>query len=359
MTTTVRVRAHARCAAPRIARAKGRCRSRAPPPQSAGADVVDAVDSGEHDIEIAERPDHWRTIDGFYARADGLRDALVATHGDVRRVKAERFCWDYWHVENQYTLLRTPAEDYFGREAYVELEEALLKYAREELGCSGITPVWMSAYVHSMRQELHADVPHGPWAFVLSLTDWDNRKFSGGETQIMRPERLNYWKNFDATEVVERGQILETIEPKFNRLTVFDPRLPHGVTEVFGEKDLLKGRIVLHGWFTDPLPSFSGALTEEMASEALGESLEALYARLTELPRASGMVCAALTVAPSGDVKKLRWTCDTLTPVPMPELPSETDIRDAIMLDIASALLETKFPQTNGESTITLPFCFE
>jgi hypothetical protein len=45
--------------------------------------------------------------------------------------------------------------------------------------------------------------------------------------------------------------------------------------------------------------------------------------------------------------------------VPMPELPSETDIRDAIMLDIASALLETKFPQTNGESTITLPFCFE
>ena len=135
MTTTVRMRAHVRCAAPRIARAKGGCRSRAPPPQSAWAEDVDAVDSSEHDIEIAERPDHWRTIDGFYARADGLRDALVATHGDVRRVKAERFCWYYWHVENQYTLLRTPAEDYFGREVYAELEEALLKYAREELGC--------------------------------------------------------------------------------------------------------------------------------------------------------------------------------------------------------------------------------
>jgi hypothetical protein len=51
--------------------------------------------------------------------------------------------------------------------------------------------------------------------------------------------------------------------------------------------------------------------------------------------------------------------CDTLTPIPLPELPSETDIRDAIMLDIASALLELKFPARDAESVITLPFCFE
>ena len=40
-------------------------------------------------------------------------------------------------------------------------EEALLTYAREELGCAGVTPVWLSCYVDGCRQELHADVPHG------------------------------------------------------------------------------------------------------------------------------------------------------------------------------------------------------
>jgi hypothetical protein len=216
-----------------------------------------------------------------------------------------------------------------------------------------------------MRQELHADVPHGPWAFVLSLTKNDaedgsyGAHFRGGETQIMRPERLNYWKNFDAGEVVERSQIMETIAPTFGRLVVFDPRLPHGVTEVFGTQDPRHGRLVLHGWFKDPEPSFSGALTEEDASATLEGALGELYGRLVELPRASGMVCAALTVAPDGAVTNLRWTCDSLTPIPLPELPSETDIRDAIMLDIASSLLELKFPARDAESVITLPFCFE
>ena len=171
-------------------------------------------------------------------------------------------------------------------------------------------------------------MPHGPFAFVLSLTANEDGKFEfrGGETQIMRPERLHYWKNFDSSQVIERGQIMETIAPNFNRLVVFDPRLPHGVTEVFGTQDPRHGRLVLHGWFKDPEPSFSGALTEEAASETLEVALAELYARLVELPRASGVVCAAITVARDGAVTNLRWTCDTLTPIPLPELPSETEI---------------------------------
>lgn len=42
-------------------------------------------------------------------------------------------------------------------------------------------------------QELHADNPHGPWAFVLSLTQWEGRPFSGGETLILQPHVLDYW----------------------------------------------------------------------------------------------------------------------------------------------------------------------
>lgn len=43
---------------------------------------------------------------------------------------------------------------------------------------------------------------------------------------------LNDWRNFDSEAVVERGALVELVEPRFNRLTVFDPRLPHGVPVV-------------------------------------------------------------------------------------------------------------------------------
>ena len=48
------------------------------------------------------------------------------------------------------------------------------------------------------------------------------------------------------------------VQPRFNRLTVFDGRYPHGVRPVEGTRDPLKARLVLHGWFTEPTPFFDG-----------------------------------------------------------------------------------------------------
>ena len=52
-------------------------------------------------------------------------------------------------------------------------------------------------------QELHADSPHGPWAFVLSLTDWEHRSFTGGETVIFQPHMLDFWSSFDPAKGFE------------------------------------------------------------------------------------------------------------------------------------------------------------
>lgn len=93
---------------------------------------------------------------------------------------------------------------------------------------------------------------HGPWAFVLSLTRWEARKFSGGETMLLRDSALNFWAEFQADQVVERTQLMQLIEPRFNQLTLFDPRVPHGVREVRGVREPTEGRIVLHGWFVEP-----------------------------------------------------------------------------------------------------------
>ena len=261
------------------------------------------------DIEIPERPDHVRLVDGFLPAADAgaLRAVFDGHNDDPRRTHEYRFVWDYWHVPGQYTQLRTPAADYFPKEQFDKLEAALLTYARTELGCSALTPVWLSNYVDGMRQEIHADVPNGPWAF--------------------------------------------------NRMTVFDPRIPHGVNTVGGTRDPREGRLVLHGWFRDLAPHFSGALTEESCEESLGEILPPLYAALAELPRALGVVVIRVDVNADGSVSGTEWKADTLVPVPAPDLPDPTEVRDAILLEIAGAFMDATFPALSG--SITMPFEFD
>jgi hypothetical protein len=46
-------------------------------------------------------------------------------------------------------------------------------------GCRAISPVWMSYYVDGCSQDLHCDSFHGPFAYVLSLTPWEGRVFTG------------------------------------------------------------------------------------------------------------------------------------------------------------------------------------
>ena len=65
-----------------------------------------------------------------------------------------------------------------------------------------------SCYVDGCRQNLHTDSPHGPFAFVLSLTDWEGRRFSGGETEILQPLVLDYWRRFDSGTGMETPQLV-------------------------------------------------------------------------------------------------------------------------------------------------------
>ena len=311
---------------------------------------------------------------------------------------AHRFVWDYWHVPGQYTLLRTPAQDYFPEPLFAKLESALAEYAAAELGCVGMTPLWLSCYVDGCEQRLHADVPHGPWAFVLSLTNWTTsdedpgstpdgsssqkstksksdapaaRAFTGGETILLRPETLEYWRGFDADATVERDDLVRLVEPEFNRLLAFDPRVPHGVQTVRGTRDPRLGRLVVHGWFNDPAPVIRGGLrddgdAEAATTEALARALPPLYESLGALPRARGVVAVKVAVEPDGSVSEARFSADALVPAPEgvgggEEGVSATEIRDAIMVDIAGAMLETTFPPSpSGEpSVITLPFVFD
>eukprot|EP00611_Tribonema_gayanum_P013661 TRINITY_DN246_c0_g1_i3.p1 TRINITY_DN246_c0_g1~~TRINITY_DN246_c0_g1_i3.p1 ORF type:complete len:376 (-),score=68.45 TRINITY_DN246_c0_g1_i3:549-1676(-) len=188
---------------------------------------------------LESNPRHIHVLDGFLQQplAAQLRAVFDERFSKPREGTAERFVWDWWHVPEQYTLMRTPAEEYFGPEGFEALTAALCKFGQEQLGCRAISPPWLSVYIDGCEQRFHTDAWHGPWAFVLSLTDWDDKDFTGGETQILKPHVLNYWNSFAPGIGLEEKHFLDTIEPHFNRLTLFDPRFPHGVKPVRGTRD--------------------------------------------------------------------------------------------------------------------------
>lgn len=297
----------------------------------------------------------------FLDIAQKLRAHYDQRVGNPLKTTSDRFVWDHWHVSGQYNLMRTPADAFFPPRLCDRLEDALVEYGERQLGCRGISPIWLSYYVHGHRQGLHSDAPHGPFAFVLSLTRWEERRFSGGETVLLQPWVLDYWRHFDPAQGTETPQLMTLVPPRFNQLTVFDGRIPHAVQQVEGTHDPLEARIVLHGWFTQPAPFFAGSLSEEAATPALNACLVGLYAALGTLPPAVGVVTLRLRVAgATGRVADLHWLANTLVARPQAGEDPE-DVCGVTLVAIAEHLLAAAFPPSadGGDTHITLPFIFE
>jgi len=294
--------------------------------------------------------------DDFFEGSERLRAVFDARFAEPREVHGHRFVWDYWHVPGQYTHVRTSAEDYFPPALYAELVDALRDWGRERLGCTELTPLWLSYYVDGCEQALHCDNPHGPWALVLSLTRWDQRRFEGGETLLLRPSTLSWWGDFEAGRPREVGDLVEAVEARFNRLVVFDPRVPHGVARVQGTRDPREARLVIHGWFKEPSPLYGGDLDEATCGEALNQCTQAIESRLSDGPDVVGLLTWRLEVEPSGEVAGFELLTNTLQPRGASD---PDDARAQVILDVGSALLEAQFPATPKGGHVIYPLVFE
>lgn len=285
---------------------------------------------------------HLKVVDRFSRHARALRAVYDGRFRDPLAGSPERFVWDYWHVPDQYTLLRTPAVRYFPRAPLEGFLRELTDWGMRELGCRAVTIPWLSAYVDGCRQELHADNPHGPWAYVLSLS---TGAFRGGETLVLKPRVLDYWKGFRGHRGVELPQLVDRIEARFNRLVAFDPRLPHGVTEVRGSHDPREARLVLHGWFTDPAPFFSGKLTARAIEPVLNAGLRSLAPLAARHGVVDGLLSVRLRVRPDGRVGSARSLASTLAG------------RDAsgFAREVVARVREWEFARARGPSEITIP----
>lgn len=264
-------------------------------------------------------------FDGFYSQAKTLRSVFDRRFENPLEPRADRFIWDYWHVPGEYTHLRTQAHQFFPTRLYEAFHRHLVEWGREHLGCHDVSPPWLSCYIEGCRQEKHRDVPHGPLAFVYSLTNWQKRPFRGGETFI-------------------EGE--NDVPAKFNRLLVFNPSIPHGVNEVRGTQDIRYGRLVIHGWFVNPRPFWYGPLKVGEISFGIETGLREILAG--ELRLGQGLLSARLAISPDGKVKKVRVLVNTL---------SGAEPEDVKRLQGALKLL--KFAKKRVGTRLTLPLMVE
>jgi hypothetical protein len=290
--------------------------------------------------------------DNFSPLGKALRAEFDSKFADPKAARSDRFVWDFWNVPGQYTHLRTPAEPYFTARVFGKFLQGLGQWARATLGCSAITPPWLSYYVEGCEQRLHSDVPHGPWAFVYSLSP-RVRRFTGGETLLLRPETLDYWRNFADADDREINSFVERIEPRFNRLVVFDPRIPHGVTRVGGTMDPREARLVLHGWFTDPRPYIDGSLSARQAAPTLDEAVGRFSELMGQMGVWHGILSLRIEVAAGGQTRGARILADTLVAV-QGDSAHVARIR-RLALATFGAL---RFPKSTRASMITLPLLF-
>jgi Rps23 Pro-64 3,4-dihydroxylase Tpa1-like proline 4-hydroxylase len=291
-----------------------------------------------------------QTASSFFSRAADLRRHFEERVGPDRVANENRFVWDYWHIPGQYTYFRTLALNVIPPSLLAEFTEALRAWGRTNLGADRVTMPWLSFYVEGCRQELHSDVIQGMWSYVYSLTPWEERRFTGGETLLAGERLLDYWKSFDPEHSSESRHLIERIPAHFDQLCVFDSRLPHGVAVVEGTREPLQARVALHGWFHDPEPSSDGPLTIEDATPVL----EVIRSRWREegarLGPFSGAAVWRLTVDEAGAVPTVELVVDNLVGVdPQAGEPMA-------LLSVGEAMLhDARFPARSGPSSVLVP----
>jgi Rps23 Pro-64 3,4-dihydroxylase Tpa1-like proline 4-hydroxylase len=154
------------------------------------------------------------------------------------------------------------------------------------LGLSRVTWPYLSLYVAGCRQGVHNDSANGRFAFVYSLTK-TQRSSIGGDTILYREG--DPFRSKLRTPSAD-ADFFERVPPRFNRLLVFDDRLPHAVDRVDGSTDPIECRLVLHGHLSEGGPIIRGRSRQ---TRWRINTLQSYWNSAAALPRgcSSCMVC--------------------------------------------------------------------
>jgi len=285
-------------------------------------------------------------------------DLAAAMRGDIDRHFSEpgahrpesHQVWNYWFVPELYAYLRTTPEKIIERPLVDRFFATLTAWSAENTGMLGVSWPYLSLYVPGCRQGMHNDSRNGRFGFVYSLTR-DARRTTGGETILHREG--DHFRAKLAQASAGSG-FFECVEPRFNRLLVFDDRLPHAVERIDGVMDPVEGRFVLHGHLSEAGALVTGALAADVIGRIvvahIRELMEAASARLALY---HGPLVLRLAIKPDGGLARCEVVLDRVI---------HPDIGDAEWAPWLRSLLKrletVKFPVATGPTRATLPLIF-
>jgi hypothetical protein len=258
--------------------------------------------------------------------------------------------WNYWFVPGQYTYLRTNPEKVFGREHVETFMSALRQWAAVTLGMNEVTWPYLSLYVNGCRQGVHNDTSNGRFAYVFSVTR-NERKSTGGDTIVFREGDL-FRKGVNMPSA--GSDFCASIEPLFNRLVIFDDRMPHAVDPVEGPMDPLEGRLVLHGHLRSKGLMVEGSLAAQIVEPIVLEMMLGFSAAaIARIKLYSGPLILRFVIEPDGAVA----TCDVLVDRVIAGDAGDVSWR-ALAADLVARFRRLRFPAAAGPTTVTQPITF-
>jgi hypothetical protein len=150
----------------------------------------------------------------------------------------------------------------------------------------------------------------------------------------------------------EEKDLLQSVPARFNQLTVFDPRYPHGVRMVQGVDSILDSRLVIHGWFTDPRPMLEGALSFKQILRPMDSFASNIMSRITSTQNVSGLLSLRLNINEAGAPASIDVISSNLLSSTGGKFPKKS---------LEKILIETgiSFPRARSKTRLTLPLLFQ
>lgn len=310
---------------------------------------LDPTPAAPHSIALDARA-RYHVIPDFTPLAPSMREQIERHFADPYRHGPERQVWNYWYVPGNYTYLRTNPDHVVGKPLVDQFMQQLTEFAVTRLGMDDVTRPWLSMYVDSFGQALHNDSRNGSIGYVFSLTRWDGRTFTGGETMLFH-ER-DYWASGGFTAAGSTTMFYELVPARFNQLLLFDDRVPHSVPTVRGVVDPAGARLVMHGHITARRIMVRGPLEQPRHLQSASmQQLAQCVRQIVEAARGRvhGVATFALKVAGDGSVQDVRVLIDRVLPLPGGSDPA------ALVAHAREQLSALHFEATDGESTLTVP----
>jgi hypothetical protein len=296
--------------------------------------------------EPFDRP--FATWDNFLPAADAeaMRGAAEAHFKNPYKHHYDtHFLWDYWYVPGLYTYLRAQPERVLGPELATAFYQNLQRWAIETLGLGHVTWPYLSLYVDGCGQGIHNDSTNGRFGYVFSLTR-DDRQSRGGETIV--------WKEGDPfrsrMNQPDAGEgLYDLLAPVFNRLVLFDDRMPHGVQRIEGSMDPLEGRLVLHGHISEGDAAISGPLTPQTVKSVLAPVLDKALDAFAETEHLHhGPLTLRLEIGADGRVAGCRVLVNRVA-------RSDAGDTGPLVAHIIETIGMTRFPPGGAPTMVTLP----